>query len=153
MAALVERLDHDSHAEVRAAAAHSLAGLSRAEEPGARAVADALARHADSPRPEIRAASLQHAMEHGAPDAYDRLLSEFDSADVHWQFLSPSELALTGANVSLPDEVRLPLLERLERLAASGWPACHVDPDDGCPDADERAEMLNDLLERVRTSS
>lgn len=152
VAALVKRLDHDSDAEVRAAAAHSLTGLSRAEEPGARAVADALARHAASPVPEIRAASLRHAMEHGAPDAYDRLLSELDSADVHWQFLASSELALTGTNVSLPEEARLPLLERLERLAASGWAACHVDPDDGFPDADDRAEMLNDLLERVRAS-
>ncbi|MEV0256853.1 hypothetical protein AB0H82_21660 [Streptomyces sp. NPDC050732] len=149
VAALLERLDHDSDVQVRAAAARSLAGLARPELAAARTVADAMARHADSPAPEIRAATLQHALEHGAPDAYDRLLTEFDAPDVHWEFLSALQLAAMDAQFSLPEEVSPRLAERLEHMEATGWVDRWADPE-GHPDLDDLAEMLEELLERVR---
>lgn len=149
VAALVERLDHDSDVGVRGAAAGSLAGLARPELPAARTVADAMARHAGSPEPGIRAATLQYALEHGAPDAYDRLLTEFDAPDVHWEFLKALQLAAMDVRFSLPEDVRPRLAERLERLAATGWVDRWEDPE-GHPDLDDLDEALEELLERVR---
>ncbi|MEU6819935.1 HEAT repeat domain-containing protein [Streptomyces atriruber] len=147
--ALVQLLDDDPEDEVRGAAAESLAGLDRGEEPVSRTVSEALERHADSPAPKIRAASLQHALKNSATDAYDRLLRELDSPDVDWQFLSAYELASAGGGFSLPDDIRPRLVERLERLEKTGWADRCADPD-SYPGPDRRAEMLSDLLEQLR---
>ncbi|MET8686960.1 HEAT repeat domain-containing protein [Streptomyces sp. NPDC004732] len=147
--ALVALLDDDPEDEVRGSAAESLAGLDRGEEPVSRTVSDALERHADASSPKIRAAALQHALENGATDAYDRLLREFDSPDVDWRFLSAYELAAMEGDFSLPDDIRPRLVERLERLETTGWAARCEDPD-GYPDPDRRAEMLSDLLAQLR---
>lgn len=147
--ALVRLLDDDPEDEVRGAAAESLAGLDRGEEPVSRTVSDALERHADATAPKIRAASLQHALENGATDAYDRLLREFDSPDVDWQFLSACELASAKDGFSLPDDIRPRLVERLERLEKTGWADRCADPD-SYPGPDRRAGMLSDLLEQLR---
>ncbi|MEU6993869.1 hypothetical protein ABZ953_24840 [Streptomyces sp. NPDC046465] len=147
--ALVELLDHDAVDEVRGAAAGCLVGMDTGEEPISRTVSDAMERHADSPSPLVRAASLRHALEHGSTDAYDRLLREFDSPDVHWEFLSAYELAAMDEGFVLPDDIRPRLVERLERLEANGWADRCGDPD-GYPGPDDRAELLSGLLEQVR---
>ncbi|MEU6121224.1 hypothetical protein [Streptomyces sp. NPDC047123] len=147
---LVGILDHDVDEEVRGFAAQTLAGMARDEEErGTRTIADAMARHAGSASPLIRAATLQHALEDGAPDAYDRLLVEFDSPDVPWPFLAACQLVLIDDDFSIPDDIRPRLVERLERLRTSGWAERDVDPG-GYPDPDDRAEMLAELLEQVR---
>ncbi|WP_069885904.1 HEAT repeat domain-containing protein [Streptomyces luteocolor] len=147
--ALAELVERDEDEEVRLTAAASLANLPYAEERNALAAADALERHLDAPDPELRAIAVGDALGRGVPDAYDRLLHEFESPDVHWQFVSGLAHASANDDVHVPDDLRPRLVERLESLEASGW-ADRGGPADGFPDAEERAEMLSGLLRQLR---
>ncbi|MBW5423569.1 hypothetical protein GKQ77_18720 [Streptomyces sp. BG9H] len=149
--ALAGLLEHDTDDKVRAAAARALHGLDFAGESEARAAADALARAADSPVAEVRALSLRKALERGAPGAYDRLLRELESPDVHWAFLTQYTVVAENAEARLPADVRPRLMERLERLEASGW-AERWDGEEDYPDEEDRAEILAALLEHLRGS-
>ncbi|MFE0134890.1 HEAT repeat domain-containing protein [Streptomyces sp. NPDC059037] len=168
VAVLVDVLDHDPENRVRRMAADSLAGMKWVEERNSRAAVDALERHADSPVPEIRAQSLRDAIQRGAPDAYDRLLREFENPDVDWHFISAyTRAAFTRAayrragyrraaslddDFLLPSDIRAAFVERLDRLAASGWADRCADPD-AYPDPEDRAEMLDEILRDLRADA
>ncbi|TGB00502.1 HEAT repeat domain-containing protein [Streptomyces sp. MZ04] len=159
---LVDVLDHDPENRVRRMAADSLAGMKWVEERNSRAAVDALERHADSPVAEIRAQSLRDAIQRGTPDAYDRLLREFENPDMDWHFISAytraayTRAAYTRAalddDFSLPSDVRPAFVERLDRLAASGWADRCEDPD-AYPDPEGRAEMLDEILRDLRSDT
>ncbi|MGW6532494.1 HEAT repeat domain-containing protein [Streptomyces venezuelae] len=149
---LVALLDHDGETAVRVAAARTLAGLDCAEERTAGAVADALRRHADSPVPAVRAVSFRDALARSVPDAYDRLLHELESPDVHWGFVAACLFAAEDDGFRLPDDIRPRVLERLERLRASGWTDRCAEPD-GYPDPDDLADMTDALVERLRADA
>ncbi|MGW0531303.1 HEAT repeat domain-containing protein [Streptomyces sp. NPDC003032] len=151
VSALVGLLEHDTDDKVRVTAARTLSGLDYAGKSEARAAADALERAADSPVPEVRAFSLRDALEYGAPDAFDRLLRELESPDVHWAFLTHCTAVSLYDGFRLPDGIRPRLVERLRRLEASGWADRCEDAED-YPDPEDRAEMLSTLLERLRDS-
>ncbi|MFI1677715.1 HEAT repeat domain-containing protein [Streptomyces sp. NPDC020607] len=146
---LVALLDDDGETAVRVAAAQTLAGLDCAEERNVGAVTDALQRHADSPVPALRAVSFRDALARNIPDAYDRLLHELESPDAHWGFVSACLFAALDDGFRLPDDIRPRLLERLERLKASGWTDRCAEPS-GYPDPDDLAEMTTQLMERLR---
>ncbi|MEV7192915.1 HEAT repeat domain-containing protein [Streptomyces sp. NPDC093510] len=146
---LIGLLDDDPETAVRVSAARTLAGLDCAAESDARAATDALERHAGSPVPDIRALSLRHALSRNVPDAYDRLLHELESPDAHWGFVSACKIASLSGGFSPPDDVRPRLVAALERLEASGWTDRCADPE-SYPDPDDLAEMLSELLERLR---
>ncbi|MYY85892.1 MULTISPECIES: HEAT repeat domain-containing protein [unclassified Streptomyces] len=149
---LVGLLDHDEETVVRVAAARALAGLDCAEERNAGAVTDALQRHADSSVPALRAVSFRDALARNIPDAYDRLLHELASPDAHWGFVAACLFAAVDDGFRLPDDIRPRVLERLERLEASGWTDRCAEPD-GCPDPDDLAEMLSRLREGLRADA
>lgn len=158
VAVLVDALDQDPENRVRRMAADSLADMKWVEERNSRAAVDALERHADSPVPEIRAQSLRDAIQRGTPDAYDRLLREFENPDVDWHFISAyTRAAYTKAaslddDFLLPPDIRAAFVERLERLAASGWADRCEDPD-GHPGPEDRAEMLDEILGDLRADA
>ncbi|MEV5976246.1 HEAT repeat domain-containing protein [Streptomyces sp. NPDC052114] len=149
---LAERLEHDEDDGVRVGAAVTLANLHCVEERNAHAAADALERCLDAPVPELRAIALGDALGRGVPDAYDRLLHAFEDPDVHWQFVSGLAGAAAEDDFGLPDDLRPRLVERLERLEASGW-ADRGGPSDDFPDPEERAGMLSGLLKELRAGS
>ncbi|GAA1900066.1 hypothetical protein GCM10009837_23430 [Streptomyces durmitorensis] len=145
---LVGLLEHDPETDVRRHAAIALRWLKCGEEHHAGIAADALARQADSPDPEIRAHSIADALRRGAPDAYDRLLSALESPDAHWQLLSGLLNVPLGSGFVLPSRsVRKALIERLEALRATGWAERDVAVE--FPNADDRAELLAALLETL----
>ncbi|MCX4671593.1 HEAT repeat domain-containing protein [Streptomyces sp. NBC_01381] len=152
VAGLIEVLDHDSENGVRRMAAESLAGMKWVEERNSWAAVDALERHADSPVAEIRAQSLRDAIQRGTPDAYDWLLREFENPDVSWHFISAYTIASLGDDFLLPSDIRPAFVERLERLATSGWADRCEDPD-AYPDAEDRAEMLDEILRDLRADA
>ncbi|MEU5952681.1 HEAT repeat domain-containing protein [Streptomyces sp. NPDC047525] len=145
---LVGLLEHDPETDVRRHAAIALRWLKCGEEHHAGIAADALARQADSPDPEIRAHSIADALRRGAPDAYDRLLFALESPDAHWQLLSGLLNVPLGSGFVLPSRsVRKALIERLEALRATGWAERDVAVE--FPNADDRAELLAALLETL----
>ncbi|MEV8019050.1 hypothetical protein AB0O76_22455 [Streptomyces sp. NPDC086554] len=150
--ALIDLFEHDADRGVRVSAARTLAGLRCAEERNSWAAFDALQRHADSGVPEIRALSLRDALQRGTPDAYDRLLRELESTDVHWEFLSAYTFAALNHGFRLSPDIRPRLVERLERLRASGW-ANHSEAPDAYPDPEDRIDMLDELLRDLRADA
>ncbi|MFE6161707.1 HEAT repeat domain-containing protein [Streptomyces sp. NPDC056486] len=145
---LVGLLEHDPEVDVRRHAATALRWLKYGDEQHSGIAADALARQADSPDPEIRAHSVADALQRGAPDAYERLLTGLESPDAHWQLLSGLMNMPGGSGFALPSRsVRKALIERLEALRATGW--AERDAAAVLPDADDRAELLTDLLETL----
>ncbi|WP_406356947.1 hypothetical protein [Streptomyces sp. NBC_00658] len=147
--ALVRLLDEDVDDEVRQCAAGALHRGEYSSQDNASAASSALARHADSAVPAIRAQSLADRLGQGAPDAFPRLLTELELPDPHWRFMPVVALAATRtSDPRMPRPIRTALIKRVAHLQKTGWADRHADP--VYPDAQDRAELLEDALTNLR---
>ncbi|MCT7351018.1 HEAT repeat domain-containing protein [Streptomyces sp. 15-116A] len=148
--ALTAVLEDDPDPEVVFCAASALSHIRCADAANSRLAARALARHAASSAPRVRAASVEGALLRDEPDAHRRLTAELHRPDVEGVFVSVAGGYASHREADLPDAQRTELIELLERLREEGW-AHRPREDDDSSDADFRAGELERAQEALRT--
>jgi len=148
---LVRLLHEDVDNEVRRCAAAALNRSEYSQQDNVKATSTALARHADSADPVIRALCLANRLHHRAPDVPSRLLAELELPTPHWEFIAVVALAAVQARTPdyrIPRRIRTDLTKRLRHLQQTGWADTDTDPI--YPDAEDRSELLADALKELR---